>query len=272
MAGTGNRRGGGNRRSSHRSAAVADSHSDQERWLLTYADMLTLLFALFMVLFAISSLNISKFEQLKASLQDAFSGKILPGGESVLERGAQSRGHDTASQALVPASAAAAAQAIAQQDATFERLKEMIDGAARSARLQGSLRATVERRGLVVHLVTDGVAFDSASAVLKPEIRPLLTHVGKLLSAPPASNDVLVQGYTDTIPIHSSQYPTNWELSTARASSVVRFLIGAGMAPKRLGAAGYAYQHPLASNATAAGRSRNRRVEIVLVRTSQGTP
>jgi chemotaxis protein MotB len=81
----------------------------------------------------------------------------------------------------------------------------------------------------------------------------------------------MVEGHTDTVPIAGSVFPTNWELSTARASRVVRFMIGQGVASSRLAAAGYAYLHPIATNVTAAGRSRNRRVEIVLLRSGQGT-
>ena len=80
----------------------------------------------------------------------------------------------------------------------------------------------------------------------------------------------MVEGNTDSVPIHGSQFPTNWELSTARAARVVRFFIGQGVAKGRLGASGYAALHPIASNATAPGRSRNRRVEIVLLRSGQG--
>jgi chemotaxis protein MotB len=114
------------------------------------------------------------------------------------------------------------------------------------------------------------VLFDSGAAELKPASTPVLTKVGEILRKEGA-HQIMVEGHTDTVPISGSLFPTNWELSTARASRVVRFLIGSGVTQRRLSAAGYAALHPLATNRTADGRSRNRRVEIVLLRSGQGT-
>ncbi len=191
-----------------------------------------------MVLFSISSPSASKFSQLKSSLQQAFSGRILPGGESILERGGDAKAATRPRRRWSPPPRRPPAAAIARENAAFAQLKVEIDGAARSASLSGSLRTSVERRGLVVRLLTDGVAFDSGSAVLKAPVRPLLARVGRLLSSQAAQGDVLVEGYTDTVPVRrGGPYPTNWELSTARASSVVRYLIRTGMPPAAWGAA-----------------------------------
>ena len=251
----------------------------EERWLLTYADMITLLMALFMVLFSITSVNKSKLEILSKTLQEAFSGRVLPGGESIRSTGADSKEVNAATETpTIPAittlikdarpSASAAAKAKEQED--FRRLKEQIDAYAREKGVQDKVQTVIAQRGLVIRLLTDRVLFDSGAAELKPEATPVLSKVAEIVAAE-GKHQIMVEGHTDPVPIHGSVFPTNWELSTARASRVVRFLIGGGVARRRLSAAGYASLHPIAKNATAAGRSRNRRVEIVLLRSGQGT-
>jgi chemotaxis protein MotB len=265
--------------SGRRRRGAAAEHENEERWLLTYADMITLLMALFMVLFSITSVNKSKLEILSKTLQEAFSGKVLPGGQSIRSTGADPKAVSTpsatppipaittlVSQAAAPS--AAAAQMKEQED--FRRLKRQIDEYARQKGIQDKLQTVIAQRGLVIRLLTDRVLFDSGLAELKPAAAPVLSKVGEILRQERV-HQVMVEGHTDTVPIAGSVFPTNWELSTARASRVVRFLIGQGVASRRLSAAGYAYLHPIATNVTAAGRSRNRRVEIVLLRSGQGT-
>jgi chemotaxis protein MotB len=123
----------------------------------------------------------------------------------------------------------------------------------------------IEQRGLVVRVLTDKLLFNSGSATLQSAGLPLLEEVSRLLNVD-HKHPITVEGNTDNQPIQSSQFPSNWELSTDRATTVVRFLIAHGVADQRLSAAGYADLHPLASNATATGRARNRRVDIVLDR------
>jgi chemotaxis protein MotB len=250
-----------------------EEHPD-ERWLVTYADMITLLMALFMVLFSITSVNKSKLEILSKTLQEAFSGKVLPGGESIRDTGADPKANKPpTAEPPIPAISAlvgqnmqestAAAKAKEQED--FRRLKRQIDSYARAKGLQHQVQTVIARRGLVIRLLTDQVLFDSGAADLKPQATPILSKVAEIL-AQEHRHQIMVEGHTDTVPIRGSVFPTNWELSTARASRVVRFLIGGGVAQGRLSAGGYAALHPIASNDTAAGRSRNRRVEIVLLR------
>jgi chemotaxis protein MotB len=254
----------------------------EERWLLTYADMITLLMALFMVLFSITSVNKSKLEVLSKTLQEAFSGKVLPGGEALMDSGANPKEDKPPSaQPPIPAitalvgdssnaNADAEAKAKAKEQEDFRRLKEQIDSYAAQKGVQDKVETVIAQRGLVIRLLTDRVLFDSGAAELKPEATPVLAKVAEIV-AREGKHQVMVEGHTDPVPIHGSLFPTNWELSTARASRVVRFLIGGGVARQRLSAAGYASLHPIADNATAAGRSRNRRVEIVLLRSGQGT-
>ena len=261
------------------------SHDNDERWLLTYADMITLLMALFMVLFSISSVNISKYRSLQESLKAAFSGSVMPGGKAILQTGSQSTkehsANDTAIPSIVPvqpsnsapstisAAQLSQAQSIAQaaqiEQNELKHLKDQLDGYLRAHGLGNQVQTTISQRGLVVRVLTDKVLFASGQATLEPQGMPLLGEVAKLLNVD-RSHQIVVEGHTDNVPIASSQYPSNWELSTARATTVVRYMISQGVDRQRLSASGYADLHPVASNATEQGRQLNRRVEIVILR------
>jgi len=231
--------------------------------------MVTLLMALFIVLFAIANVNTSKFNELKASLANAFSGPVKEGGGSILDGGASDKA--VSGSILDQVSRQGEGQSPAASEAEdLQRLKERVDEYARSKGLSDKLSARVERRGLVITILTDQLLFDSGSAQLKPQGLPLMQAVSGLLRKE-KTHQVIVEGHTDTVPISGSQYPTNWELSTARASTVVRALAEAGVDTQRLTASGRAYLDPVASNASSNGRSRNRRVQIVLPR-QQASP
>jgi chemotaxis protein MotB len=251
----------------------AGEHENEERWLLTYSDMITLLMALFMVLFSISSVNTSKYTQLQKSLQDAFSGRILSGGKSIVNSGSDGKSpSDQASPAIVPikpqVGQTSTTSNTTKENSEFKRIKRQIDAYARKHGLSKQLQTQIARRGLVVRLLTDQVVFDPGQAALKPAAAPVLTGVAHALNID-KTHPIMVEGHTDNVPISGSQFPSNWELSTARASVVVRFLIHTGINKFRLGAAGYANLYPVASNSTDIGRSKNRRVEIVLLRQDQ---
>jgi chemotaxis protein MotB len=258
-------------------------HEDGERWLLTYADMITLLMALFMVLFSISSVNISKIQALQKSLKAAFSpDNILPGGRDIAKQGSTASPHSAPAsrevQAIAPptprtagglessaASASASASKAEQEQSSFERLKHQLDAYAASHGFAKDVNTTVTPRGLVIRLLTDRLLFPSGSATLLSPALPLLSEIGALVNLD-STHPVAVEGNTDNVPIGGGAFPSNWELSTARASMVVRFLIDRGVFARRLSASGYADLRPISSNETAAGRARNRRVEIVLQR------
>jgi chemotaxis protein MotB len=248
-------------------------HENDERWLLTYSDMITLLMALFMVLFSISSVNTSKFESLQRAMQDAFSGRILSGGKSIQQTGSDTNSGRPAATPPIPAiqaitqqlDAAKQSKAAARENEDFKALKQKIDAYAKDHNISSKLETTVARRGLVIRLLTDKVLYDSGSASLNPASTPLLDRIASLLRTE-FDHPIVVEGHTDDQGIASSQFPTNWELSSARATAVVRFFIRDHVAAGRLAASGYGAMHPLTTNATAAGRARNRRVEIVLTR------
>jgi chemotaxis protein MotB len=271
------------RRNGRRTSHEEVEHENEERWLLTYADMITLLMTLFMVLFAISSVNTTKFEALQTSLSEALSGKIVTGGASIQQTGATEQTERPAPEPPIPAiqplvqakpsssasastsTSAAPSQAAAHEKEDFSELKRKIDAFAQEHGLQNKLQAQIVRRGLVIRLLTDRVLFDSGSAQLAPASGTLLTAIARLL-AQEVRHPIVVEGHTDNHAISSARFPTNWELSTARATQVLRYFIAHGVGARRLQAAGFAAQRPIASNSNDAGRSRNRRVEIVLAR------
>ena len=264
-----------------------EEHENHERWLLTYADMITLLMVLFIVMFAMSTVDAKKFDQLKQSLSGAFGGsQIVVSGET----STQGRDPDSVSPAAVdlsanpggsgstPLSRAQADQALrdagrakASQDeqaarAEVDRLLEVQKQVSRrlaDAGLLDQVRFTVDERGLVITVLTSSVVFGGDSAVLLPDGRRIVLALAPALAALP--NAVEVGGHTNQLPVPTVNYPSSWELSTARASSVVRVLAGTGVAPGRLTAAGYADQRPLYPPSDPRSVSGNRRVEVVVL-------
>ena len=278
------------RGSRRRGAAGGGEHESNERWLLTYSDMITLLLALFVVLFSISSVNVSKFVSLQESLKAAFSGSILSGGSSILESGADSTAHDNPNNTEVPAivpltptvpkptdQGAEASQAqvnallkeaqnASQEQSDFVALEHRINDYAKAHGWANQVKAQIQQQGLVVTVLTDNLLFASGSDTLDPASYPLLTEIGTLINLDKQEHPVVVEGFTDDVPIATSQFPSNWWLSTGRANMVLQFLLSRDVPASRLSEQGFGDQHPVASNATAAGRSQNRRVEIVFER------
>jgi chemotaxis protein MotB len=284
--------GGGRRR---RGGGHGDEHAGgDERWLLTYADMITLLMALFIVMWAISSVNTTKFAELSVSLKQAFNGKLVDGGENI-QAGAASlmpqqpsivgdaQGKPTATDPIsvappspsfepitVDPEAKAAAQIKSAEAADLENLqylKRRLDKWTASHGLKKKVVTTIDERGLVVRVLTDDLLFDSGKAVLKPSAEPILGSVaGFIRTTQRVTNDVRVEGNTDNVPISNAAFRSNWELSAARATAVLESLLAHGIVAKRLSATAYADQRPLATNHSAKGRSTNRRVELVVLR------
>src|SRR4051812_42892473 len=246
--------------------------------------MMTLLFCLFMVLFAISSVNTSKFEELAKSLQDAFSGKVVSGGKSIMTTGSSSDEVSQASvtpplPALMPVTEATSGQTAtsdqnelkrraAEEENELQALRKRIQALAKQEGVSANVMVTVRQRGLVIELLTDRLFFDSGSAIVKPHAQSLLVKIAHVIAGE-HKHPVVVEGHTDSAPIATAQFPSNWELSGARAGAVVRTFERSGVNGKRMSTQGFGSQMPAASNATAAGRSRNRRVVAVLTRMYQ---
>lgn len=242
-----------------------EEHENHERWLITYADMITLLMVLFIVLFSISQVDLAKFEKFKAGLSEFGNGD---GSESLIELNEGGLLSDPQLAQLTQAQQALEDQqahdkAVDEEQAALQGAQNSIVEDLRSAGLENVARFRIEERGLVVTIVTDRVLFEPGSDVLTADGLAVVDVISDALA--PLPNLLSIEGHTDSVPIATSRFPSNWELSTARATSVLRALVDRhAIAPLRLSAAGYADQRPLAANDTAAGRSTNRRVEIVV--------
>lgn len=214
------------------------------RWLLTYADLITLLLILFIMLYSMSMIDAAKFKQLAQYLRAAFGGVLTQGPTFLQGNG----------------------------DKIIPDLVERLSGAVQGAGGEGAgAQVFRNERGIVVRLMTDNVLFDKASADVKPEMKAILDAVAGPLKD--AGLPVLVEGHTDDLPMRGGRFPSNWELSTARATAVVRHLIETGKVPaSRLSAAGYAEHHPVMSNSSEIGRSRNRRIDIIILEGAGGKP
>ncbi|SDY81419.1 chemotaxis protein MotB [Micromonospora pattaloongensis] len=270
-----------------------EEHVNHERWLVSYADMLTLLFVLFVVLFSMSNVDKAKFEKLASSLADgfgsrsaAFSGQSAPlegsgndsnvfpidpganpGLEQAVSRGvpptAEQRAREAGAAAAERARASANARAAAREAKNLKEIEKEIRNALVRAGLQESVQFTIDERGLHVTVVTSEVVFAGDRADLLTAGRKIMDAVAPPLL--PLSNTIQVDGHTNQLPAPTINYPSAWELSTARASTVVRYLNAKGVPQKRLAAAGYAGTRPLIPPDDPRSVTMNRRVDIVIM-------
>jgi chemotaxis protein MotB len=271
MAGKGKKRG------------PAGDHENHERWLLTYADMITLLVAFFIMLYAMSVMNITKFQQLAVSVRSGFGSSMTNGVPTIMKIGgginanpsivsdsaAQPCTAQSANKAVdgnppswdVPSKALAATEEQKRLESVYRILKNYI---AKKG-LQGSVGVVLNERGVVITLLTDKMLFDSGKADLQPGEFGLLNTIAYVLIKG-IDNPIRIEGHTDSQPIHTDRFPSNWELSAVRSATVLRYIAARGIPESRFEEEGYADQRPVASNDTAQGRRRNRRVEIVILR------
>lgn len=234
-----------------------EEHENHERWLVSYADFITLLFAFFVVMYSISSVNEGKYKVLSDTLVGAFNqpqrtidpiqvGNSVPRGIDISEQPG-TRGNES--------------------DGTGGDALEDIASAMRSAFgdmiTAGDLEVRANELWIEIEL-NSGLLFPSGDALPLDQAFTLIERIAKILT--PYENPIHVEGFTDNIPIRSRAYPTNWELSAARAASVVRMLDNGGVAASRLAAVGYGQYRPVADNTTAAGRRANRRVVLLVSR------
>jgi chemotaxis protein MotB len=232
------------------------SKINPDRWLVSYADFVTLLFAFFVVMFATAQIDKKKSSELSAAMKVAFQqlGKMPP---PVTRDPIESRGLTGKPAATADNSAA---------------LNEDADQAALHRNLERALAAEIARGEVALHNGPDGLVislrevgfFDSGSAGIKTGSQQAINRMALLLA--PSKCHIRIEGHTDNVPIHNSQFTSNWELSTARSTEMIRLLVAKyGFSPVRLSASGYAEYYPVADNATAAGRALNRRVDLVVL-------
>jgi chemotaxis protein MotB len=223
---------------------------NQERWMVSYADFMTLLFAFFVVLYSSSQVDKARMAKLSSAITAGFSHLGAgegPGGAIV----------------VMPGTAPAPPSPPIDSSETSEAIR---------SKLEHGLSQEFERRTVAVREIPEGLVlslrevgfFESGSATLRASSLDTFDRLGAVLGSVPSN--LRIEGHTDNVPIHTSQFQSNWELSSARATEIIRILLTREhIEPQRLSAAGYAEYHPVADNASEDGRRLNRRVDIVIV-------
>ncbi len=246
----------------HRRRRQDDEHENHERWLVSYADFITLLFAFFVVMYALSSINEGKYRVMSDSISTAF--RSVTGASSGGQIAVNSSVSTPLSVAIPTKRLPPQVKTDAAQSAKRERLKNVakdLNKALAPLVAEGKVKVTEGALGITVD-INASVLFAPGDARLDLGAVRALAAVAQILA--PTDFPIIVEGHTDNTPINTAQFPSNWELSGMRASSVVRLFIETGVDGRRLTATGFADQRPLADNATAEGRQRNRRVAITI--------
>ncbi|MEF8703252.1 MAG: flagellar motor protein MotD [Candidatus Accumulibacter sp. UW26] len=232
-----------------------EEHDNHERWLVSYADFITLLFAFFVVMYALSSVNEGKYRILSNSMVSAFrSQPVSSTGQTPM---------------LLPAPAPAINSPLNRmQETVKQQRREKMRNVAQDilqvmAPLveQGKVRVLETSRGVSIE-INDSILFSPGQALLQPAVVKAMQSVAEVLVA--ADFPIIIEGHTDNSPISTVQFPSNWELSAVRATTVLRLFAAAGVAAERLTAIGYADTRPVEPNLLADGRARNRRVTILI--------
>jgi chemotaxis protein MotB len=234
-----------------------EEHENHERWLVSYADFITLLFAFFVVMYAISSVNEGKYRVLSDALGIAFSGlkQQPPVVKDPIESPRQYL-------PIPPAPQRANDAAIKREKTQMTNIARDLLKAMAPLISQGKVRVTQTNRGVSVE-INASVLFAPGEAKLNPQSDKALRAVAQVLTK--VDNAIQVEGHTDDVPISTPMFPSNWELSAVRASSVVRLFLESGISEKRLVAMGHAANDPVAANDTSEGRLRNRRVQLMIL-------
>ena len=250
------------RPTSLRSRRTSD-HVHHDRWLVSYADFITLLFAFFVVLYASSRADERKQTQIAHSIQSAFQALGIfpstPRAEDHPGSGASPRAQFPPVNVVLGDDLAASPEV--KQD--LQRLQTQLTGLLSTQVAAHIVSLKLGRDGLVISLRENGF-YDSGSALPHPSSKATLDEVAAKIASTPY--DIRIEGHTDNVPIHTAQFASNWELSTARATELAKlFIEDYHLAPSRLSAVGYAEYHPVAGNDTPEGRSQNRRVDIIVL-------
>jgi chemotaxis protein MotB len=237
--------------------------ANHERWLVSYADFITLLFAFFTTLYAISVVDAQKVAKVANSMQEAFgtatfsegsrklslnSGGLPPGGKLAIVSPINAKGADGRG---------------GGRKFVLSALKAQLEAAAQANHLKDSVQILEDGRGLIIRLAEIGF-YDSGASELKPDTLSIMDQLAVALAN--LENDIRIEGHTDNVPIRTSRYRSNWELSTARATTLVKYFISKhGFDPNRLSASGCGEFRPVADNDTPENRALNRHVDIILM-------
>ncbi|GAB4175462.1 MAG: flagellar motor protein MotB [Calditrichia bacterium] len=234
---------------------IDDEVEEAPAWITTFSDLMSLLLTFFVLMFSMASLNEQKFKQVLESVQSALGVQQIP--EAGTREGLE----------MLNKEGEAKENAIDELGGLvtkeMEEIRSEIEEFILKNKLGGKVISEIDGRGPVI-TISDVVIFPVGDAGVTRSGLAVLDKIIDILKQFPYR--VRVEGHTDNIPIHTAKYPSNWELSTARAATIVRYFISKGIDPSRLSAEGYAHYRPIASNDTPEGRAKNRRVEIVYIR------
>ena len=245
----------------------AEEHENLERWLVSYADFITLLFAFFVTMYASSRVDEQKMGSAVESLQRALGSVIavpVPSRQAGVFRDFSNPVQVT----IVPIDTPHSKEV----DKLAKELKKRIEGPAAKGGKKAGAKAyqvsfILQERGLVIR-VSDQFFFHTGEAAIRPDVLPFLKALGQSLQG--IDNSIRIEGHTDNLPINTAQFPSNWELSTARATTIIRFfLTHFQFDPEKLSAAGYGEYRPVAANDTSEGRDQNRRVDVVILNSQE---
>ncbi|MEI6519301.1 MAG: flagellar motor protein MotB [bacterium] len=230
----------------------AEGHENAERWLLTYADMITLLMAFFIMMYSMSVLNMAKFNKVAIAIRSGFGGTLKGEGKKVLKT--SSGAIATIAKMPVPGD---------PQEKKMQNFQAAVKNIVKTKGMENEVTVTSEARGIVISMLADNLVFNRGSADLTPRAYQLLGNIADKISG--LSNDILVEGHTCKLPISSARFPSNWELSAARSSRVVRLFEYLNVPSKRMSAVGYGDTRPKFPNTTEDNMMRNRRVDVVIL-------
>jgi chemotaxis protein MotB len=251
-------------------------HENLERWLVSYADFITLLFATFTALYAIATADLAKASKAQATAQaitQSFQDQSLMAGIKSIIKGKSdpnnnpnplSKKHGEGPGILGKHDSLVPRQGeVRSKMPTQESLNTLVQAINQQLQATAGVTLSIESAGIRISF-NSALLYDSGSAQLKPVAQKALALLTPQLKTLAQQHSMLIEGHTDNQPMHSSQYPTNWELSAARACAVVRYGVTHGLPANRLSAVGFGDTRPRVSNATDAGRSKNRRIDIVV--------
>ncbi|WP_027407881.1 flagellar motor protein MotB [Anoxybacteroides tepidamans] len=234
-----------------------EDHID-ETWLIPYADLLTLLLALFIVLFASSQIDQKKFQEIARSFSSALSG-----GAGVLDFPSPVEQNNPKTSIPNKERLTKKQQEAAIEQKELREIQAKINQYIEKQHLQGELKTTLTEEGLLITILND-ILFDSGSADVRPQDKQIAKEISRLLVMNPPRS-IIISGHTDNVPIHNSKFASNWELSVMRAVNFMKVLLeNKQLDPRWFSAKGYGEFKPVASNATPEGRLKNRRVEILI--------
>jgi len=232
-------------------------------WMTTYGDMITLILTFFILLFSYSSIDALKWKQVVASVKGSLG--VMDGGKTLQDSELVGQGEpeNNLNDRLIAEENIDDFERFRQEIEEMQNLKNSLQELLKE--IDKRIIVDTDQRGVVLRF-EDNVLFDKGKAYLKPSAKEVLVEVAELLQG--IDKPIRIEGHTDDLPINTSQFPSNWELSTTRATNVLRFLLKFGLNPKQLSAVGYGEYHPLIPNKDENSRKKNRRVDIVIIKDS----